>query len=122
MARTANVIGEDALYLGEDKFLDFEVLDADGTPINISSGYTFQFDMRDAVHASVAIISKTCTVTGSYNADRDTNTQRSRATLTDDDTIGFPAGKYPYSHKRTDAGAETINAEGLMQFKEATQK
>jgi hypothetical protein len=120
-------IGEDEeLYLGEDKHLDLEVLDDDDVPVNVT-GWTATFDMRDHAHSDQTVISRSCSVVGTYSATRALNTQRLRAALTDDDSSTgskplFPPGLYAYSFKRTTAGDETVLRAGLIRWREATQK
>lgn len=116
-----NIGGNSDLYVGEDKNLDLEVLDADDVPVNISS-LTIVFDIRRKPHAAVAMVTVTCSTEGSYNSDRDTNTQRARAALTDDQTSKILPGTYWGSFKVTTAGAETILWAGQVIFEEATQK
>lgn len=128
------------LFIGEDLRIDLEVIDQSSTvnpatgapvppaswvPLDVGSGYTFQFDLREEPTAASPKISVACSIIGTYNASRAVNTQRVRATLTDDDTavanLGANGGLYWYSFKRTNDGAERIALYGQARFTRATQ-
>lgn len=140
MAAPRHDFHEGDLFVGEDVQIDMEVIDLASifdpvtglkrppdqwTPIDVGSGYTFQFDLRDKPTSQAIKISATCSVVGTFAATRALNTQRVRAALTDDQTsvsvLGLGGGRFWYSFKRTDAGAERIALYGEAPFTRATQ-
>lgn len=117
MAQLVTIGGQGTLFIGEDKDLEFEVPDRHGNPVDMS-GWTIQFVVKTL--ASAVVISKTASVTGAYDADRETNTQRalvelSRADLSVDD------GVHTYSLKRTDTGSHVVLAYGECILERTTQ-
>lgn len=120
MATSVTIGGNGTLFVGEDKVLRLELLDAAGVPVNMF-GMTLLFDVRAKdTSPDPAILSKTPSLTGTYNATRSVNTQRAEATVTDDDMNLFRAKTYRYSWKRMDAGAETVLARGDFAPEKAT--
>lgn len=111
MALEANIGGDDDdLFIGEDKTIRLEVLDADGIPVNIA-GWTLHLDVKLIDRAEdPSLLLLVGSVTGTYNASRTVNTQRCLFIVSDDDLDGddITGRKYRYSTKRTDAGDETV--------------
>jgi hypothetical protein len=125
--------GPEALVLGDDILLSFEVFDDDlvvdddgayvsGTPHDIT-GWTFAFFVRKTDKApGTPLISKTSgsgiAITGTFDAAHEDNTQRVEVSIADTDTvlddgsIVVPPGKYRHSLKRTNAGSEKTVADG----------
>jgi hypothetical protein len=128
MAFEQTIGGEGELFRGEDKTLELEVLqsgeDADdtaATPENIA-GWAIQFIVRLKDDSSGdPVLTKTATVSGSYNATRASNTQRAVVTLTDTDMDALVPRIYRHSWKRTDDGSETVLAYGNFSVQRATQ-
>lgn len=121
MAENATIGGSGVLFVGEDKIIDFEVLDQDDVPVDIA-GWAMTFDVRASDVESTALISASATVTGTYSATRASNTQRARVTLLDDTHMSVVSAQgYRYSLKRTTAGSETILAYGRFAPERATQ-
>jgi hypothetical protein len=76
---------------------------------------------RSPYHAdSEALLTKTTptgiVITGTFHATPAQNQQRATVTIADTDTENLPAGAWPYELKRTDPGAETILAYGLVEL------
>lgn len=97
----------DGLFVGADHSVVYT--DSDDPPTDMS-GWTVVLDIRKEDTSSASLLSKTGTVSGSYNADPDLNTQKVTFTLSDDDLAATIFTKddatLRYSIKRTDAGAE----------------
>jgi hypothetical protein len=113
MAKEVTIGGSGSLFVGEDKTFRLELLDAAGVPVNMA-GWTIKMTVRvtDA-SADPALIEKTATVDGVYNAVRATNTQRAMVICTDVD-LGAPlvSNTYRCAWKRYDEGNETVLAYG----------
>ena len=125
MATKVNIGGDGELFAGEDKLMRlFPLLDTNGVPVDMS-GWTVVFEVRRRDEsADPAVITKTCAISGTYDADPDMNEQKAIATLEDTDLPADPFGKsltFRYSFKRTDAGFETILARGDFKPERATQ-
>jgi len=127
------VTGPEALVIGDDILLSFEVfqddlvVDADGdyvsgTPQDVTT-WTLAFYVRKNDKATGApLIGKVSgagiAITGTYNATHSMNTQRVEVTIADTDTVQddgtilVAAGKYRHSLKRTNAGSEKTVADG----------
>lgn len=123
MAKTATIGGGDdaRVFVGEDKTISLEVLDADDIPVNIT-GFTLLLDVRlTDTAAAPALLSISGSVSGTYSATRSANTQRASFTLTDTQTGTLSARQYRYSIKRTDDGSETVIAVGPFIVERATQ-
>ena len=123
MANLANLGGNGALFTGEDKTIEFEVLDENDAPIDLEAwgAVNLRFVMRKTVKATDAMLDLAVTISGTFNAVRASNTQRAVVTIVDTATTGFKAGSYPYSLKRLTDSSETILAYGTMTFEVTTQ-
>ena len=114
---TMGGIGSGDLFVGEDKIFELELVDdpdlgTAAVPVNMA-GWNILFDVRTKDNASdPAILSKTATLTGVYNAVRATNTQRAVVTVTDTDMNLFRQKTYRHSWKRMDDGVETVLCRG----------
>jgi hypothetical protein len=122
MARRVKIGGDGALFIGEDKVINFTVLNRLLVPVDIT-GMAFQFVVRADVLASQKLIDLPATVVGTYDAAPLVNTQRARVTLSDTDLSAdvFSAQTYEYSLKRTDDGSETVVNFGPFELQRATQ-
>ena len=110
--------GDDTLFVGEDKTLRLHVLDADGASVDITTGWTILFVVKKRDGSGTVLISKTCSISGTYAASL--NPQRAVATLADTDLVLAP-GLYRYSFKRTDAGLEAVLVRGDFEVEDSTQ-
>lgn len=120
MATNVTIGGSGALFVGEDKTLRLELLDAASLPVDMT-GWSVLFDVRSKdTSPDPAIVSKTATVSGAFNATRALNTQRAVVTLTDDDLNLFKARNYRHSWKRMTAGSETVLCRGYFAPEKAT--
>lgn len=121
--------GTGEIFIGEDKILSLEVLDRAELPVDMA-GWDVLFDVRAKDNSEApALITKTATILGTFNADRDLNMQRAEVDLTDDDLSAtvfrgsnLPSGAktYRYSLKRMTNGQETVLARGDFAPEKAT--
>lgn len=129
MAIKVSIGGNGTLFIGEDKTFRFEILqqrddglphDATSVPEDVS-GMSLLMDVRSTTTSpDPAILSKTATITGVYNAVRASNTQRAVVVVTDTEMNLFRARSYQYSVKRMDDGSETVYAYGDFVPEKAT--
>lgn len=101
----------ETLYVGADGLVELTVYaDADKTTIQDVTGWTVVLDIRRKDTATTALLSKTGTVSGSFNSTPGSNTQKVSFTLSDDDLAAstFTGDDFEgrYSIWRTDAGYE----------------
>ena len=120
MATTVAIGGNGALFVGEDKLLRMELIDALSVPVDMA-GWVILFDVRAKdTSPDPALLSKTATLSGVYNAVRATNTQRAEVVLTDTEMNLFKAKTYRYSWKRMTDGSETVLVRGNFAPEKAT--
>jgi len=132
MAIEFNITGADSWFIGEDKILEFEILQDDGliltNPLKAPqdvAGWTLAWALKKSDAATdPALLLKTTssgiTITGVYNAVRATNTQRVSITIADTDTDALKPLTYRHSLKRMTAGAEAVLAFGSVVLLKAT--
>lgn len=105
-------------FLGTDTAFDFTIYTSKSrSQIRDISSYTLNFMIKrnksDADGS--ALFSGSATVTGTFNADPATNTQKATAQIADTDLpVSTTAGQVHWELKRTDAGAESVLAFGPM--------
>jgi hypothetical protein len=135
MALEFNITAADKFFLGEDKVVDISVVGADNvTPYDVSL-VSLEWNLRKTDGGpDPAIMTKTPTIVGVYNADPLINTQRVRVTFASDDTDPLvtvtknPPYKlkanvaYRHSLKRKDVGHEAIVSYGSFTFLQATER
>lgn len=122
MAREQNIGAADDWFVGEDKTIPFEIYSSDEATIEDITGFALAFYLRKIGGPDTKVLTcttgaSTITITGSFNADPDTNTQRANVIIADTDTVNFQAGKYAYSLWRTDDGLMTVLAYGEATLK-----
>lgn len=105
------------VFVGEDKTLTLTLKNYSNTDM---SGWAVLFVVRPTVGSSTTTLSKTATISGSYNATPASNSQVATVTLTDTD-LSITAKTYYHSWKRTDDGSETVLCEGKFIVEQATQ-
>ena len=106
--------------VGDDIDVVLEVLNPlTGIPVDVS-GWTSQLVISKSV-TSAALLTASGTVSGAYDADRETNTQRITYPLVDTDTANLKAGDYVFSARRTNAGSERVLAFGPCLVERANQ-
>lgn len=116
------------LFLGTDYEYPFTILNAaEDTAINIS-GWTLSWMVKRKKSDADAnkLLEKTTgsgiTISGTFNADPDVNTQKATVSVADTDTDTLPAGLVYYELKRTDAGSETVLAYGPLDLKRSVHR
>lgn len=111
MALEVTIGGSGSLFVGEDKVIKLEVLDTVTLlPVNCVS-WSVDCVIAKTDNGSPILTIHT-TVIGTFNADRDLNTQRRAVTFTDDQLNLFRALQYRHGWKRMDDGSETVLAYG----------
>lgn len=122
MAREVDITEADMVFIGCDRILDFEVLNSAGNAAVDIAGFAIVFDLRDKDASTTARLTKSATITGTYNSSPGTNTQRARVTIADTDLAwtGIKEKDYRYSLKRTDDGSEDIYCFGTFHLRKAT--
>jgi hypothetical protein len=126
MARLQHIGASQDWFIGEDKTLAFEIYTSDEATIQDVSAFAMAFYLREVLESDRKVLTcttgaSTITVTGSHNADPDTNTQRTNVIVADTDTDHLRPGKYQYWLWRTDAGNETVLAHGTAELLPARQ-
>jgi len=133
MAYEHNIIADQHWFIGEDKFLEFEILADDGKLVSDPTKavedvttWVIVWSMKKTDAASdPALVEKRTTtggiaITGIYNATRSVNTQRVRVTIDDSDTDLLKAATLRHSLKRLTSGSETILTFGSVALLKAT--
>lgn len=121
---TDPVKGDLVLFMDTDNVFDFPIIDEDGTQLDVT-GWTANLEVDDS---SETWATNKLTVAASVVADpEDAAKTVLRVTITDDllqpgdDDDEWEEKKYPYSLKRTNAGAEKILRYGRFDVKRARQ-
>lgn len=112
------------LWSGTDFQYIFHILnDAETAAVNIA-GWTLSWKVKiKRSHADGdAVLTKTPTIAGTYNADTTLNLQRATVSVEDVDTDSLAARTYVYELKRMDAGAETILAYGDLELSQSVHR
>lgn len=138
MAYQRDITDADQIFYDTDRALVYTVAEGNPTtedfasnayiPADVSA-YDLTWVLKKTAKSAVVLIEKSTTnggltVTGTYDADPVTNTQRVRVLIQDTDFYGpeldpvpiVPPGVYQYALKRLDAGAETILAWGSFEI------
>lgn len=139
MSLEQNISAEKNYFLGEDKFLEYEVLMDDGKKVDdVTKGvedvtnWTMVWTLRkldkNGIPAGDAIIEKRTggagvSVVGVYNASRVLNTQRVRVVISDDDTDLLPPSSatvvYAAALKRLSAGGDAVISHGTIALRKS---
>lgn len=127
MAREQHIGESEKWYIGEDKTIAFEIYDSTEALIENVTGwamgcYFYKIGADDPLVLTRTTGASTITITGSYNSDPATNTQRTNVLVVDTDTDNFQPGKYAYWLWRTDDGNETVLASGTVYLLHAPKK
>jgi hypothetical protein len=127
MATQRNITRTDQVFLDTDRILRYTIFQPppdQAVPQDVAA-WSFAWVLRAV--GGAALITKTTggfgiTITGSYNADPDVNTQRVDVQLQATDSydseaeLALAPGTYIYALKRTDAGQEDVLAYGTFEF------
>lgn len=129
MALDTTIGDADGWYVGEDKLLSFTIYTSTAkTAAKDITGWALSWKLRrKKPDADPALLTKATggsgiTITGTFNADPALNTQRAVVTIADTDTDGLGAGSYWHELKRTDAGSETVLAQGIAVLKQPVHR
>lgn len=120
MAYEVDIGGDGELFVGEDKLLRLEIIDSAGLPVNIA-GWNILWDVRvTEIATTPALLTKTGSVSGTFNASRASNTQRALFQLTNTELDLLSARIYRHSFKRLGSGVNTIVVWGKITPQKAT--
>ena len=121
MAKRTNL----QLFLSTDQDLAFTILNATGSVAVDIAGWSFSWMAKYGVEDqdNEALITNTAaTVSGTFNADPDVNTQIATVSLADTDTESVVPGEFVWELKRTTDGFETILAYGRLSLLRAVHR
>jgi hypothetical protein len=104
MSVEAPIATDKNLFIGEDRSLDFTVVDANGTAVDITS-YGLEWVMRERAASATADITKT---TSSGITLTDPTNGVCRVAIADTDTLALLPGTYFHTLRRTDDDSETV--------------
>lgn len=127
MAKEFNITPAHLFFMGEDKFIDFTILNITETECVDMSGLPLEWNMKKTDKAAdPGILTKGIgsglTIIGIFSAVIASNTQRVRLTFVPADTAGVKAGvAYRHSLKRKDVLNNNILAFGSITFLQATE-
>lgn len=124
MARRQNIGTSEDWFVNEAKLLSFEIFSSDEVTMENVAAFGMQWVLRRGLEGDPIVINKTTagatiTVTGVYNADMNTNTQRVNVLVPRTDTYRLQPGKYNHALKRVDSGNETVLSYGEVELKKA---
>lgn len=109
------------LFLGEDKQLQFSILnDAETAAVDITGwSCDFMIKRRKSDLDANAVLTKTASVSGIFNASPALNTQIAIVFILDTDTTALAEGLCLYELKRMDANFETVLSYGTIELMKA---
>lgn len=113
------------LFLGTDFSYVFHVKnEAEDTSIEITGQALSFMVKRDPLEEDdAALLSKSATIAGTFNATPSVNTQRATVTIADTDTATLaPLDTAYWELKRTDDGFETVYAYGTVELKRGVHR
>jgi hypothetical protein len=112
------------LWQGTDQQFVFTIKNAAETACVNITGWTLSFmaKVRSSDADVAAVITETATISGTFNSDPAVNTQVATITIEDSDTTGVTPRLYQWELKRTDAGAETIEAYGTLDLRQGVHR
>lgn len=124
MAMLQHIGASEGWFIGCDYTLKFEIYDETGVTMEDVTGQAARFVLRKPIEGDAIVLdlttgAGTITITGVYNADRATNTQRVNVIVTDTHTEWFEPGQYDFALKRTDAGNATLWSHGTATLQKA---
>lgn len=110
MANNVDIGSDGSLFVDEDKLFKLVVLDTNGVPVNIAT-WTIGLYVGTNDNNHDVLTKTPATVTGTYDADPDVNTQEAQVSVAKA-SLGMKSKSYRYSWKRTDDGSNTVLAWG----------
>jgi hypothetical protein len=114
-------------FLGEDKFLNFQIFGRDGiAPVDVT-GWSLIWVLRKSDNApDPAILSKATPddiqIIGDFASDAASSTQRIRIFFANEDIAALKAITYRYSLKRVDDGLAGVLSFGNCTFRQVTAR
>ena len=120
MSVRTNITQTDNYILGEDKQLQFLVVDSAGSAQTMT-GWALEFIVRSDPDSASTAISKT-TASGIAISNGNGTDDRATVTIADDDTVALRPGLYYYAIRRTDAGSEQVLAFGTVELVQAVTR
>lgn len=109
------------IFLGTDVLLEYTILDSDEDAAVEITGWALSFMIKPTriTLDADALVTKTTagatiTISGTYNADPDTNTQVATVSILDTNTSTLDPQNAWWELKRTDDGFETVLAYGRV--------
>lgn len=121
MSVSEDVTLDDNFMKGEDKSLQFTVVDSAGAAQTMT-GWALEWVLRRSAASSTATLTKT-TGAGEIAISNGAGTNdRATVTITDDDTLNLVAGTYEYALRRADAGNEQVLAFGKLELQQAATR
>lgn len=118
MSRNSPVKSADNFFIGEDKVLQFEVVDESDQIVDIT-GWAMEFVLRDYPEAPTVVLTKT---TDDDIALSNPTLGICRVTIPRADTLQLNAQSYSYTLRRTDAGYSAALAFGDFLVKEPSSR
>ncbi len=119
MSVDAPIADTDNLFIGEDRSLEFTVVDAAGAAQDIS-GYALEWVMREAPNSTNAAITKTTGGGGITITDGPGGV--CSVAIEDTDTLSLLPGRYFHTLRRTDDGVETVLSFGEAVLQQAATR
>ena len=122
MSYESNIPASSHLFTGEDKILSYEIFAADGVAMENVATFSLRWELRRWGPSGTSVITKTTgngggiTITGTYNSNRSSNTQRVLVAIADTDTEDLPQARYTCALKRMDAGLEAVLSHGTVEL------
>lgn len=115
MSTKSPVKNSDNFFIGEDRVLEFTIVDASDVAVNIS-GWSLEWVLRRDPSSSAATLTKT-TVSGITITNGAGGV--CQVAIADTDTIDMEPGGYHHTLRRADAGFETVLAFGPFDLQQA---
>lgn len=113
MSKVFNIADGDNWFIGEDKTIRIDVVDADDAA-QAMTGWTLVWELKAASRSTSALISKTPSIGNGSGTD-----DRATITVADTDTEALEPGTYYHHLRRSDAGSEQVLSHGSVVIKES---
>ena len=121
MSVEQNIKASNNVFVGEDKSLQFGVVNSVDSPQTMT-GWALEFVVRSTAGATTALLTKTIAGGAIVLSNGDGTDDRATVTITDDDTLALGAGEFVYALRRTDAGSEQVLAYGTFVIRQAATR
>ncbi len=110
MSKNSPIERSDRWYKAEKKQLQYDIVDADDNPVDVS-GYAMRW-VLETLPSTTDVLSKVYPGADISVSNGDGTNDRVTVTIAAADTSGLPADTYRKALWRTDAGSEQLLAEG----------